>query len=49
MYDFSASFLMKSDYDGYVKVSLKRNDVTISKTELNVDGSGNGKIGSRIS
>ena len=27
------------------KVSLKRNDVTISKTELSLDGNGNGKVG----
>ena len=27
------------------KVSLKRNDVTISKTELSLNGNGNGKVG----
>ena len=26
-------------------MSLKRNDVTISKTELSLDGNGNGKVG----
>jgi hypothetical protein len=26
-------------------VSLKRNDVTISKTKLSLDGNGNGKVG----
>ena len=45
VYDFSVTFLMKTDYEGSVKVSLKRNDVTISKTELSFDGNGNGKVG----
>ena len=29
MYQFSATFLMKTDYGGKVKVTLKRNDVSI--------------------
>ena len=49
MYDFSATFLMKTDYDGFVKVSLKRNEVTISKTVLNTEGNGKGKIGTTSS
>ena len=28
MFDFTGSFLMKSDFDGFVKVSLMRNDVS---------------------
>ena len=49
MYDFSATFLMKTDYDGFVKVSLKRNEVTISKSTLNVEGNAKGKIGTTSS